>query len=206
MRGRLMAETEHRVNERIMARWTRILGVVTIALAAIGAATAWIAYEADQTSRLRDRAFVYFGDPQIRPYPDADPIIWAFSIKFTNAGNMPARRVAVRVACPDAPFSDKVSDTFRLVADWHAAQIANVIGPKQEAEVQGCEVKIEKINEAKNFHLHVFYLVEAKYLDGFDLNTTRVTQMSRVLGFDQWGGHSLGFADSHNCTDDDCPK
>jgi hypothetical protein len=194
-----LTETPHQKHESVIASWTRILGVVTILSLAM-------LYRTDETSRLRDRAFVYFGNPQIRPYPDANPLIWAFSIRFANAGNMPARRVAVRVACPDAPFSDQVSDTFRLAANWTTAQIANVIGPKQEAEVQGCEVKIEKINEAKSFHLHVFYLVEAKYLDGFDLHTTRVTQMSRALSFDPSGGQSLAFTDSHNCTDDDCPK
>jgi hypothetical protein len=72
--------------------------------------------------------------------------------------------------------------------------------------VQGCEVKIEKINEAKSRHLRVFYLVEAKYLDGFDLRTTRVTQMSRALGSDQCGGYSVGFTSSNNCTDNDRPK
>src|SRR5262245_59760471 len=54
-----VANAEHRVNERIMARWTRNLGGVTIVLAIIAAVTAWIAYQADQTSRLRDRALIY---------------------------------------------------------------------------------------------------------------------------------------------------
>jgi len=204
--SRTKADAEHRENERLMARWTRRLGWFTAVLAVTSILTLWVLYRTDETSRLRDRAFVYFGDPQRRPYPDANPIVWAFSIKFGNAGNMPASRVAVRVACPDAPFTDDVSDSFRLATDWTTAQIASVIGPKQDAEVQGCEVKIEKINEAKNHNLRVFYLVEAKYLDGFDLHTTRVTQMSRALAFDQWGGYSMGFTNSHNCTDDDCPK
>jgi hypothetical protein len=120
---RNLTETPHQKHERIIAGWTRILGIVTI-LSLV------MLYRTDETSRLRDRAFVYFGDPQSRPYPDANPIIWAFSIKFRNAGNMPASRVAVRVACPDAPFIDDVSDSFRLAADWITAQIASVIGPK----------------------------------------------------------------------------
>jgi len=189
--SRTRVDAEHRENERLIARWTRILGWFTAVLAATSVLTLIVLYRTDETSRLRDRAFVYFRDPQIRPYPDANAIIWAFSIKFGNAGNMPASRVAMRVACPDVPFAEEVSDSFRLATDWTTAQIASVIGPKQEAEVQGCEVKIEKINEAKSRHLRVFYLVEAKYLDGFDLHTTRVTQMSRALGFDQYGGYSV---------------
>jgi len=51
----------------------------------------------------------------------------------------------------------------------------------------------------------LYYVVQAQYTDGFD-NKTRMTQASRVLGFDQWGGQSLQFADTHNCSDDDCPQ
>jgi hypothetical protein len=98
---------------------------------------------------------------------------------------MPARRVTIRYACPDAPFSDDAADTFKLVKQWKNAQISNVIGPKQEATLQACAVPIDLINDAKNSHRHIFYVVEAKYLDGFDLYTNRVTQMSRVFAFDQ---------------------
>ena len=201
-----MGETEHRRNERMMARWTRVLGGFTIALALISALTAFILYKTDQTSRLRDRAFVYFGDPPLTPYPPNSPIVWGIGVTVANAGNMPARRLTIRYTCPDAPLSDDVPDTFRLATQWKTAQIGGVIGPKQGATLQGCEVPIDVINEAKKSLRHVFYLVEAKYLDGFDLSTPRVTQMSRVLNFDQWGGQSLGFTSTRNCSDDDCPK
>ena len=205
-----MAETEHRQNERMMARWTRNLGWFTAALVVMSVLTLWVLDETDQTSRLRDRAFVYFGDPPVTPYPNPpiDPILWGVGITVTNAGNMPARRLTIRYACPDAPASDDVPDTFRLATQWKTAQIGSVIGPKQGATLQGCEVPIEVINDAKKSPplRHVFYLVEAKYLDGFYLSTPRVTQMSRVFGFDKWGGQNLGFTSSHNCSDDDCPK
>jgi hypothetical protein len=190
----------------MMARWTRRLGILTFILAMIAVVTAWIAYEADQTSRLRDRALIYFGDPTLLPYPPDKPTVWGVGITVTNAGNMPARRVAIRYACPDAPFSDEVTDTFRLVKKWSNAQIGSVIGPKQAATLQGCNVPIDVITDARNFLRHVFYLVVVTYLYGFYLGTTRVTQMSRVFGFDQFGGQSLNFTSSHNCSDDDCPK
>jgi hypothetical protein len=203
----MVAETEHRKNERMMARWTRNLGWFTFVLVVVGVITAAILYVTDQTSRLRDRAFVYFGDPPVTPYPTSDPILWGVGITVTNAGNMPARRLTIRYACPDVPFSDDVLDTFRLVTtQWKTAQIGSVIGPKQGATLQACEVPIDVINEAKNSLRRVFYLVEAKYLDGFDLSTPRVTRMSRVFGFDRFGGQNLGFTSSHNCSDDDCPK
>jgi hypothetical protein len=66
---------------------------------------------------------------------------------------MPARRLTIRYACPDTPFSEDVTDTFRLATQWKAAQIGSVIGPKQGATLQGCEVPIDVINEAKkSFH------------------------------------------------------
>lgn len=201
-----MAETEHQRNERIIAQWTRRLGWFTAVLAATSVLTVYILYETDQTSRLRDRAFIYFDDPLVTPYPPNSPIICGIGIIVTNAGNMPARRLTIRFACPDAPFSDDVPDTFRLATQWKTAQIGSVIGPKEGATLQGCEVPIDVINEAKNSLRHVFYLVEAKYLNGFDLSTPQVTQMSRVFSFDQWGGQSLGFTSSRNCSDADCPK
>jgi hypothetical protein len=198
--------TEHLENERAIAKWTRVLGAFTIVLALTSILTAGILYITDQTSRLRDRAFIYFGDPQIRPYPDAAPTVWGVGISVANAGNMPASRVAIRYACPDAPFSVEVPDSFLLVKQWKTAQVASVIGPKQAATLRGCELPIDLVNEAKQFQRQIFVLLEAQYLDGFELNTTRVTQMSRVLGFDKSGGQSLNFTSTHNCSDSDCPK
>jgi hypothetical protein len=90
-------QREHVENERVIARWTRTLGWFTRALAAIGALalvtsilTAVILYWTDQTSRLRDRAFLYFGDPHVTQYPPNNPIVWGVSITVANAGNMPA--------------------------------------------------------------------------------------------------------------------
>jgi hypothetical protein len=205
-------QREHMENERVIARWTRILGRFTVVLAIvsglallISGLTAWVLYTTDQTSRLRDRAFIYFGNPHITPYPNTNPTIWAFDINVANAGNMPARQVTIRFG-PDAPFADEVSDTFRLVSQWKTAASASVIGAKQEVTLQGCEVLLEIITDAQNFHRHIFYLLEAQYLDGFNFSSTRTTQMSRGLGFDKAGGLSWNFSSLHNCSDDDCSK
>lgn len=209
------ADAERRINEGVIARWTRVLGKFTIVLAVasgisavIAGLTALILYWTDETSKLRDRAFVYFGDPPITPYPRPpdDPILWGMGITVSDAGNMPARRLTIRYACPDDAISDAVSDTFRLATQWRMAQIGSVIGPKQEVVSQACEIPIDVIDAAKKSLRRVFYLVEVKYLDGFNLSQERITQMSRELRFDKWGSRSLGFTPSHNCSDDDCPK
>ncbi|MGA7787009.1 MAG: hypothetical protein WCA56_02460 [Xanthobacteraceae bacterium] len=206
--ARTAQEKEHRENERTIARWTRTLGRFTVVLAATSALTALILYWTDQTSRLRDRAFISFGDPPQEPYPPApaSPTIWAAGITVANTGNMPARRVTIRYACPDAPAGEEVADTFGLASstEWKSAQIGSVIVPRQGATLQGCAIPIEVYNDAKNSRRQLFYIVEARYMDGFDLDTVRVTQMSRYFAFDPWGGRSLGFTKTHNCTDDDC--
>jgi hypothetical protein len=200
------AKSEHQINERMMARWTKCIAIFTIVLAVLSGLTAYILYETDQTSRLRDRAFVYFGDPAVRPYPpNAEPIIWAIGISIENVGNLPARRVTIRYACPDAPHSKNIKDPFPL-AKWQAAEFGNIVGPKGSFVIQGCEIPIGVINEARKSLQDIFYVVEIRYIDGFEFNKFRVTQMSRALRFDQWGGMSLGFIGSHNCSDEDCPE
>ena len=107
--------------------------------------------------------------------------------------------------CPDFLKSENVTDPFPL-AKWTKAEITTVIGPKQSFQVQGCNVPIGTINEAKNGLRDVFYVLEAKYIDGFNLKTIRLTQVSRIFRFDQYGGGALWFIGPHNCSDADCPS
>jgi hypothetical protein len=202
-----MPDTSHQINEKMMARWTRKVGWFTGALVIVGLLTAYILYETDQTSRLRDRAFVYFNDPPLTPYPlpPNKPIVWGVGITVVNAGNVPASRIVIQYDCPDAPKSSQIVDPFPL-AKWKRAEMGNVIGPKNQFGLQACNIPIEIIEAAKRSERDVFYIVQVTYLDGFYLGKTRVTQMSRKFGFDQWGGQSLGFVGPHNCSDDDCPK
>lgn len=182
---------------------TGVIAWATIELANVSDGQRQILEQTDQTSRLRDRAFVYFFDPTIIPYPPDKPTVWGIGINVENAGNMPARRVTLRYACVDAPQLQKVLDPFPM-ARWVNAEIPNVIGPKRGVSTQSCNIPIGTIEAAKKSELDVFILMEIKYLDGFVADRNRVTQMTRVLRFD---GHSqsLGFAGLHNCSDDDCP-
>jgi hypothetical protein len=90
------------------------------------------------------------------------------------------------------------------LAKWSIVEVPNVIGPKQHFILHGSDIPISKIEAAKKSDIDLFILMEAEYIDGFDLDKSRITQMSRILRFDKYGGHSLGFAGPHNCTDDDC--
>jgi hypothetical protein len=190
--------------------FTAILALGTVGLAVI-AVLQWLTLEkTDQTSRLRDRAFIYFSDPPLTPYPPDKPIVWGAGISVLNAGNMPARRIAIQYDCPDAPMSDQITDPFPL-AKWKNAEVGNVIGPKNQFSLLACNIPIATVKAAKWSEdgkqpvRQIFYVAQVKYLDGFDLDEPRITQMSRKLIFDQQGNYSLGFTGPHNCSDDDCP-
>jgi hypothetical protein len=197
-----------------VARFTLWLVIVTAVLVIATAVSICVLVKTDETSRLRDRAFVYFADPPPAiPYPADKPTMWGVGINILNAGNMPARKIVVQYDCPDAPVSDKTSDPFRL-AKWKTASVGKVIGPKNQFTLQACEVPIEAITSAqwsrdakgpKEPTKEVFYLVQVTYFDGFS-GEMRITQMSRKFRFDPQGGQSLGFVGPHNCSDNDCPK
>lgn len=164
----------------------------------------WLALrKTDQTSRLRDRAYVYFSNPIITPYPPKQHAVWAIGINMVNVGNMPARRISVRCGWIDSQASNNIIDPFPL-AKWSEVNVPKFIGPKQSLILQGCEIPIGIIEQAKKNKVNIFVLMEVRYTDGFDINKSRVTQMSRSLRFDVHGGQSWGFAGPHNCTDDDC--
>lgn len=166
------------------------------------------AKRSDEALRLRDRAYVYFGDPSFieYPYPPAKPTVWGVAIPAYNAGNMPAHRVVVRYSCPDAPSSGKPTKVPFDPANLKMAEMTQTIGPKQSLVFQACDIPIEVIDDAKKGKRDVFIITEVRYTDGFDPDRTRVTQMARTLLFDQHGGRRLGLGTSHNCSDDDCPK
>jgi len=184
---------------------TFLLAIFTCALVIVAILQCIILKKTDDTSRLRDRAFVYFLNPTIIPYPSNKPIVWGITINAENVGNMPARRLTVRHAWTYAPKSDNLINPFPS-AKWSDTQVPNVMGPKQSFSLQGGEIPINIIEKAQKSEGDVYIMLEAEYIDGFDIDKSRVTQMSRILRFDKYGGMSLGFADSHNCTDDDCRR
>jgi len=163
--------------------------------------------ESNDTARLSNQAYVYFGDPGITPYPypPNDPTHWGLSINISNNGNLPAHKVDVWFACPVRDKSENITDPFQL-AKWEKGTVGSTIGAKQTIMAQGCGIPIEDINDAKKGEKLIFYVVRAKYTDGFDDKVLRKTEMSRIFKFDNFGGRSLGIAGPHNCMDDDCPE
>lgn len=180
--------------------------ICTLVIAAAGISQCRFVKKSDETSRLRDRAFLYFANPVVKPYPEkGTPITYRNDIVLINAGSMPARRVSVVYGWKEFPKSNNIEDPWKYI-DWTPAQIASVVGPKHTTVFQGRSIPLKTINAAIESKSDIFVAMEAKYLDGFDLDKVRITQMCRKPRFDAQGGSSLGFAGPHNCTDNDCPK
>jgi hypothetical protein len=196
-------ETDHQINEKRMTLWTKRLGIFTFILAITSIFTAYILYKTDQTSRLRDRAYLYFGDPYPIPWPPNKPDVLGIGIIITNNGNMPAKHVLVRYACPYTEKARDIKDPFPLI-EWNIAEAPITIGAKQSFVLQGCNIPIGIIENAKKSLTDVFYIAEVKYSDGFS-DEVRTTQTSRIFRFDK-SGQSIGMAGPHNCSDEDCQK
>ena len=171
----------------------------TFLLVVVGFLQWWTLKETNRTSRVRDRAYLYFGDPEIFPYPKSKPVTTGVSIVLMNVGNVPSRLISVRSGWTDN--QDGVVDQFRL-KKLSEVNVAKFIGPKQGMRLQGHEVPIDIYMKATAMQANIFVLMEVRYADGFDNKKVRVTQTSRSLRFDKFGGTSWGF--DYNCTDDDC--
>jgi hypothetical protein len=183
-------------------RYTFLLAVFTLLLVVVGFFQIKILNKTDETSRLRDRAFVYFADPGLRPYPPEKPTAWGIVINVQNIGNMPARGVSVKYALKYSKHSDKTVVPWEP-KNWSSPETPSVIGPKQLCALQAGAIGIDRILEARRGMTDIFIMMEATYIDGFEFGKRRVTQMSRILRFDDHG-YSLGFNENHNCSDDDC--
>jgi hypothetical protein len=83
--------TEHQINELVMARWTRRLGIFTIILAIISAVSVGILYETDQTSRITNRAYVFISDIRFASFFDGDKLMWSVIPVWENGGNTTAK-------------------------------------------------------------------------------------------------------------------
>lgn len=189
-------------------RFTFFVAIFTFFLVVVGAVVGTLQYctlqKTDQTSRLRDRAFVYFATPTYRLYPNKNPSVWAIEINLVNAGAMPARSFSIRYKC--IVSKQAIDDPFSL-KNLPAAETGKVIGPKQfvsflaHQSIQGQFSQVQDIIDKKLF---VYVIARLEYLDGFDFEKVRVTEMSRQLHLDAAGGYSFHLAGPHNCTDDDC--
>src|SRR5262245_6711772 len=82
-------QTQHQINERMMAQWTRRLGTFTFFMALIAGITAWILYETDQTARNAARAYLISNELTIETIRTKEGEIsrWIISPIIENGGS-----------------------------------------------------------------------------------------------------------------------
>lgn len=202
--------SSEKADPKIERSWNRlpewIIIFLTCALCVIAFFQWRVLCQTDETSRLRDRAYVYFFTPSFTPYPSEDsPTEWIFKIVIHNSGNMPAQSLNIRYAVIVSPILTDIAPIMQ--AKWTQANTPKTFGPKQDFIFQLFDAKTITMDEfrkmKKSGSIGKFILAEATYFDGFSLEH-RVTKMGVRLNVDTTGAYSFSFTRNHNCTDDAC--
>jgi len=178
-----------------------LLAIFTLLLVIV-AFLQWRTLEATKNdSRVRDRAYLSFSNPQIFPYPPPpkEPATIGVNVNLENHGNIPGKLISVR--CGWTEDNENSVDFFPL-AKLSEISVAKLIGPKQGMGLQGVEIPVATYEKAKQGKVNILVLMEVKYTDDFNNKKIRITRTSRSLRYDVHGGTSLGFA--YNCVDEDC--
>ena len=212
--GKSTTDNDAGDSTRELAKWTKVVGFWTRGLVVVAVITAvvllgqlCILYKTDQTSRATNRAFVYFETVSFTPYPfKGTPALVAIETIIINSGNTPAYRVAIKFDCPDKTGVGSNADPFDSAKLESKYDPPTFLGPKQRVPLLVCELKPEFGVDTVKGDNAWYVVAEVKYADAFDPTETRITQMTRNIRVDQFGGGSFGYVGKHNCADRDCPK
>jgi len=181
-----------------------LLAVITAVICFIAYLQWQAAEKSDQTSRLRDRAFINFSNPTLIDFPNYNPPRMTINITAQNTGNVPARNVSIDYDCLVVEKSKDITDPFKI-ANFRKAQIPQFMGPKQAIGFAALDIERDAfMDRMLKEGIKVYIVVKTEYLDGFDPDHKRTTQMSRQFHVDVAKLHSFSFAGSHNCIDEDC--
>jgi hypothetical protein len=224
-------ETEHDRNERMTARWTRRLGIFTIILAAIGAFTAWILYETDQTSRTVQRAFVNISE---MTSDCANPdVIDACEVKVfaENSGSTSTRdmdymslfqfnsditfnhleRFGYPFASEDPEQIIIRSEQRNAKEPGHNKPLRAVLGPKQKIPIQKQVIRFNSLLPGSVGYTGPWFVYGMiRYHDIFEhtsLHTTKYCFAVRAT-HDVNGKNAITYdlCPHWNCADDECIK
>jgi hypothetical protein len=197
-------ETEHQKNERIMARWTRLLGILTFVLAVIASLTAWILYETDQNFRIAQRAFVGpKGSPVhtvLPPLPGQKVGTSRLSPRWENTGNTPTR---------DLHFYTLCNLRSLIFPPWPPARPLRLLVPKQDDFGSPCDLTPQEVTKIANGSEFYVMAIRAEYRDVFS-KIRRVTEacwrVNIVADTPDYIHASFDSCPIHNCADEDCEK
>jgi hypothetical protein len=179
-----------------LVAWTALLFVGTII-------SAMILWQSDQTSRLANRAFVYFENPHFIPYPQEKPVVITITTNIINSGNTPAHNVDIKFDCPQRGAASDPFDLAKLATKFEPP---TYLGPKQTSNLEVCELNTGFVQEMLSGTNAWYAVGEVRYTDVFKPSEVRITQMTRDIRVDQYGGASFGYVGKHNCSDQNCPR
>ncbi len=203
--------TEHQINERMMARWTRRLGYFTIVLTIITGVTGWILYETNQTlkdtlaaSNSANRAFIFFRDLASGQIEDKDKsTFWTFVINLENNGNTQAKNAKMVTACDDAAIKD-------IFIGKTKASATRVFGPKQIVGSGGCTWTSKVLENGHQSGASFYIGGIVQYDDIFGgSHVTKYCRAIQILGDPQPKGarpeNTTSLCpDLHDCADQEC--
>jgi hypothetical protein len=195
-------------SDRIIARWTRVLGVFTALLVVVTAALAVLAYRADETSRASQRAFVGVKDVKITALgPEAGKntpdFLYRIDTECENSGDTQTRNLTI-----DTNLTIPYMESMRL--EWKPQNAHNlVILPKQ---ITNCSfntvIDAISLNSMKGNN-SIGIMGAARYDDVY--SKPHITLFCRILQpapIDYMSGVatclSVAQCPKYNCADDDC--
>jgi hypothetical protein len=221
------SETSHQKNERLMASWTRRVGIFTAVLAATSIVTGviffyqWRAmHEANEDTRNAliaiQRAFVFVETTKWQPFKEPagnDVVAWNVYPHWENSGNTPTRDLEVQVYCPvsDTP----VDDPTMLKSSSAIRTGSRLLGPKQTVVGGGCHIGTSDLALIMQRRKQMYLVAEAHYRDIFDSTKPHVTkycvQFVSITGDLQKGGDDFTVISAPcsavpDCADDECEK
>ena len=210
-RDRKKGETEHQRNERMMARWTRLLGIFTVILALIAGLTAWILEKTDQTlkdtlaaSNATNRAFVYFRELIPHQTVEKDENTnWTFLASLENNGNTQTRNVTFSIACEKTAIK-------MLFKSRPNPETKRVIGPKQIVGSGACTWASSILDQTRQSQTPAYIGAVVEYNDIFGgEHVTKYCREIYILADPKPKASSLEFvaafcADLPDCADEEC--
>jgi len=204
-------QTPHQINERMMARWTRKVGLFTGGLVVVGIITAWILYETDQTARVSQRAYVISNEILIEPIRANDGTLnrWIISPIIENAGSTGTVNAAIVSGL--RPENGAIPEPTGI-NNLHQKQTRQfTLGPKSRNSkiIPPMHITPDLLPSLRTANPRLFVLGEISYEDVFE--TPHITKYCYFL----WAyPQNIGIEDityslctgRSNCTDKECEQ
>ena len=202
-------ETERQRYERILATWTRRLGLFTLGLLIVAGWTARILEKADETNRITQRPYVV--TPNITMTNDG-VLYWFFQMALQNSGGTPTQNASVTVGMVAAsPVFGAPADPLETLKPGPDSPVywlpIVTLWPRASAPIYQFGLPQSHIDQVAKDHKQLYVAGFVRYGDEFEASPTHLTKFCFALdAYTQDGkAHPSYFLCTHwNCGDSDC--